>query len=201
MRYLLIFFFWATPLMAQTVKDPFANFDDNLDAIFERVAEEIGVPQPLLRAICWSESKFNREGYNPGDGKGNNHAFGICQVLHSTARGLGFKDDKCFGDFDDKVDAKTGRLRKAIRSYRTCKLFGAYTNILYAAKYLKTKMDQYDNSYISAIAAYNAGSVRICKTGYVLRAKDRSILWKCTPGKILNEFYINGVLKALEEGR
>lgn len=171
-----------------------------LDDVFTRVAEEEGVPVKLLRAICWAESRHEPEAYNQGDGKGNNHAFGICQVLHSTARGMGFSDPNCLKDFSDRT-GKDGKLIRASRTAKDCQLFGSYTNIKYGAKYLKEKLDQYDGSWISAIAAYNAGSLRVCKTGFVTRAKDHSILWKCQRGHILNQVYVDRVLKALEEGR
>lgn len=169
-----------------------------IDAIFARVSLEVGVPEKLLRAICWSETKFNPEAYNDGDGKGMNHAFGVCQVLLDTASELGFKDSNCRRSFLDKIDEYSGVITKVSRKYKDCKLFGLYTNILYAAKYLKVKLVQYDNSWVSAIAAYNAGSVRMCKTGKVHRLKDGSVLGHCRRGHLLNESYVDSVLKTLE---
>lgn len=161
------------------------------EEIFSKVAKEEGVPVGLLRAICWAESKLEPLAYNHGDGTGSNHAFGICQVLNSTAKDYGFSDANCTKDFSNK----------ASRSYKGCKLFGLETNVRYAAKFLKSKLDQYDQSWIHATAAYNAGTVRICKTGVVTRAKDKSVLWKCKKGGILNQKYVDDVLKALEEHR
>ena len=189
--------FEAENFTRPVTSDNSVNDLDYIHAVFDRVAFEEKVPEKLLRAICYAESHFNVEAYNFGDGQGTNHAFGICQVLRKTAEGVGFKDLNCVKDFQDKPDAK-GHLVKAKRTYEVCKLFGVYTNIQYAARYLKTKLVQYDGSWISAIAAYNTGTVRICKTGKVLRAKDHSVLWTCKPGGILNQIYIDGVLKALE---
>lgn len=177
-----------------------ARADESLDNTFYKVANEEKVPVALLRAICWAESKHILEAYNHGDGVGTNHAFGICQVLHSTAKEKGFKDDNCTKDFQDKIDIR-GKVTRANKTYKDCKLFGAETNIRYGAKFLREKLTQYDDSWISAIAAYNAGSVRICKTGFVTRAKDKSILWKCKKGGVLNQKYVDDVLKALQENR
>ena len=171
-----------------------------IDEVFARVSKEVDVPEKLLRAVCWSETKFNVEAYNHGDGTGNNSAFGICQVLYKTAVEYGFKDPRCEGSFLD-VEDKDGKLKKTSRSYKECKLFGVYTNVLYGAKYLKSRLDLYDGSWVSASAAYNTGTVRICKTGKVYRAKDKTFLWKCTKGGILNQKYVDDVLQALQEGR
>lgn len=162
-----------------------------LDETFSKVAEEVGVPEKLLRAICWAESHHQPDAYNHGDGVGTNHAFGMCQVLHATAREFGFKDPNCYRDF---------RASKT-RTYNDCKLFGVYTSIYYGARYLKEKLDQYGGDWDDAIAAYNAGSVRICKTGYVRRAKDGSIIARCVIGKLLNQNYLNKVKRALKENR
>lgn len=170
------------------------------DEIFDLVALEVGVPKKLLRAVCWTESRFRGDAFAAGDGKGSNHAFGICQVLYTTAMELGFNDVNCTKDFSDGTD-KHGKALKASRAYKDCKLFGIYTNVFYAAKYLKSRLELYKNNWISAIAAYNAGTVQICKRGYVKRAKDNSILWRCTPGRILNENYVDLVLKAIVEER
>lgn len=169
-----------------------------IDTAFRKAATDVGVPLVLLKAICWSESKYDPKAYNHGDGTGSNHAFGICQVLHSTAREFGFKDENCYRDFSS---VRPPLADSALpRSYKGCKLFGVQTNIHYAAKYLKSKMNAYDNSWISSIAAYNTGSLRICKTGKVYRAKDKSFLYTCKKGGLLNQKYVDGVLEALKEG-
>lgn len=171
-----------------------------IDEVFTRVAKETNVPVKLLRAICYHESHYDPEAYAHGDGSGNNHAFGICQVLHSNARERGFVDTNCYRDFSDVVTTQ-GKFIKASREYKDCKLFGVYTNVSYAAKFLREKLTQYDDSWISATAAYNAGAVRVCKTGKVLRAKDRSVLWTCKKGLLYNQAYVDMVFKELEAGR
>lgn len=164
--------------------------DSTYDSVFTKVATEQAVPERLLRAICWSESKFDPQAFVEGDGSGDNHAFGICQILYTTASEQGFKQSKCIShDFT---------LRSA-RTVKACKLFDSYTNVTMAAKYLKEKMVKYGDSWVSSIAAYNAGSVRICKTGTVYRAKDHEPLWKCKKGGLLNQKYVDDVVKALQE--
>ena len=162
-----------------------------LDETFSFIAADVGVPVRLLRAICWVESKHTPYAYSQGDGRGSNHAFGMCQVLHSTARGFGFKDDNCYRNFSNSND----------RSYNDCKLFGIYTNVFYGAQYLKEKLDQYGGNWEKATAAYNTGSVIICKTGYLRRAKDGSIISKCKIGDLANRDYVNKVNRALKEHR
>ena len=163
----------------------------SIDAAFARASKEERVPEDLLRAICWAESRHDTTAYSFGDGTGNNHAFGMCQILHSTARQYGMKDDRCYSDFTNS----------ASRSYKDCKLFGAYTNAKYAARYLRSIMDRYDNSTISSIAAYNSGTPKTCKTGRVYRAKDHTLLYHCHKGGLMNQPYVDRVLEAMHEGR
>jgi len=156
-----------------------------------RAAKEVGVSPDLLSAICYAESHHNHKAYVHADGTGDNHAFGICQVLLKTAEQYGFKDPRCTEDF---------KSRKQDRTYSNCKLFGPYTNALYAARYLKYQLDRYDGSWINAIAAYNTGTVKLCKTGWVHNAHGKR-MYKCSPGGLLNQKYVDRVLHAIEEGR
>lgn len=181
-----------------TIKVYGAEKDEVIDATFARVAREQEVPEKLLKAICWSESKFDSEAFNFGDGSGTNHAFGICQVLYNTAKGFGLNDVNCYKDFS-RLKAPLGIEHKISRGYKDCKLFGIYTNMTYAAKYLKLKLDSYDNSWISGTAAYNSGSLKTCKSGLVHRAKDHSVLYTCKKGGLLNQKYVDRVFEALAQ--
>lgn len=155
----------------------------------KRAAVNVGVPSELLTAICYVESNHKPNAYVYSDGKGNNHAFGACQVLHNTAKHFGFKDDRCYGDFRGKV-----------KKYQQCKLFGYYTNSYYAAKYLKYQLERYDNSWTHAIAAYNTGTVKICKTGWLHNAHGKR-MYRCKIGGIINVKYVDKVIKALENNK
>lgn len=165
---------------------------EDLHRIFDEVAEEQRVPANLLRAICWAESKHDPEAYNHSDGGALNSSFGICQVLYTTAKRLGLKDSRCEIDFSGV---------RYTKNYKHCKLFGLHTNITFAAKELRYQLIRYNKSWISAIAAYNTGSVRICKSGKVTRQKDRKVIYTCKKGGFLNQVYIDQVIKALNEGR
>jgi len=157
----------------------------------DRAAEKVGVPKKLLRAICAAESGLKPWAYRYGDGGSQrNSAFGICQVLHSTAKAYGFRDENCYKDFRNSYFRE--------RNYKACKLFGPYTNSLIAARYLKYQLKRYDGSWISAIAAYNSGSLRICKNGKVRDRMTRKILYRCKKGGLLNQKYIDRVLRILE---
>lgn len=108
----------------------------------------------LLSAICWVESSHRPYVINMYDGHSASH--GYCQIKESTARGLGFK-----GKASDL-------LKKEVNMY-------------WAGKYLRYQLHRYDNDFIKAISAYNAGSVR----------GDR----------IINPGYVVKVLQALADGR
>ena len=155
----------------------------------KRAAKKVGVPPELLKAICTAESNLRPSAYVHADGGDENSAFGMCQILYRTARGMGFKGDSCLGkDFN-----------KLPRTYKNCNLFGPYTNSYWAARYLKYQLNRYNGSWISAIAAYNTGSLKICKTGKVIRKKDRKVLYTCQKGGLYNQRYVDRVLRALQE--
>jgi len=80
-------------------------------------------------------------------------------------------------------------------------LFDPYTNALVAAKYLKKQLVRYGGSQISAIAAYNSGTVLICKASGIITNGRGKKLAKCRPGGIANEVYLDKVLQALLDGR
>ena len=161
---------------------PTQNVLDNI----KRAADKVGVPHKVLYAICKAESHLNPKALGINDGGNNSHAYGLCQIRMPTAKWMGFKgDDNCInGDFSNKSN----------RIYRNCKLFGPYTNAYWAAKYIKYQLDRYDNSWINAIAAYNAGSVRTCTTGYVTWKKTGEKLHECQIGGLLNQVYVDRVL-------
>ncbi len=162
-----------------------------IDSTFVEVSSKYKVPVNLLRAICWAESSHNTIAYNHGDGGDSNSSFGLCQVLYTTARESGFNDPNCEEDFSDKK----------YRTYENCKLFGIKTNISWAARILKKKLDKYNGSWINAIAAYNTGSLIICKTGWLTRQKDKKRIARCKINGYVNQVYIDRVLRALEERR
>lgn len=156
-----------------------------------RAAKEVGVPPDLLSAICYAESHHKVKAYVHADGTGDNHAFGVCQVLLETAEQFGFRDERCRDDFTDNKERRT---------YSNCKLFGPYTNAFYAAKYLKYQLDRYNNSWIYAVASYNTGSLKMCRTGWIHNAHGKK-MYRCKQGGIINQVYIDRVMHALEEGR
>lgn len=183
-----------------------SSFASYLDESFQKAADRANVPVALLRAVCFAESKHKFYAYNYADAGGENHAFGLCQLLRTTAFMYVTPDERCKRDF--RKDPETKKY-KIPRTYSECKLFGMYTNAYAAARFLRDLLNRYDNSWTHAIAAYNAGSIKLCpKRGYL-----RLTLWnpykhewqkreiKCTPGGFLNVYYIDRVLKALERGR
>lgn len=165
---------------------------DYNNTAFKEISKEIGVREPLLRAICWAESNHKAHAYNHGDATSTDHAFGMCQVLYSTAHGMGLSDTRCLGDFQD--------VSYADRTYKgACKLFGPRTNIRYAAKYLKKLMDRYDGNEFKAISAYNLGSYRECRDGWLYYKGER--FKPCIIGGPANLYYIDRVQEALTKKR
>lgn len=95
-----------------------------------QAAESTEVPLRLLSAICYTESGFRIKAIKRHDGDG--HSYGLCQIKEATARDMGF----------------TGNVKD---------LFDPFINTYYSGKYLKYQLDRYDQDWVSAISAYNAG--------------------------------------------
>lgn len=176
----------------------FAVSTDYINKAFSEISKEVGVNESLLRAICYVESNHKPYLYRYADASLNNHAFGICQVLYFTAQHMGLKDPKCLNDFSD--------LPIKDRTYESCKLFGPRTNIRYAALYLKSRLEKYDNNEFQAIAAYNSGTYKVCRDGWLYANKvrfdgsyGREKFKRCIKDGPINFYYINRVLKALEK--
>jgi len=179
-------------LLSLSVKASGSSFLSQL----EKASNRVGVPLKLLSAICYAESSHRPYAHNPDDPSGG--AFGLCQVLASTAFQYVSEDVKCYNKFK--------RYDKS-NKYETCKLFGPYTSSYAAAKFLKERLTRNKGDWLASIAAYNSGTAKYCSNGYVIRAYDGKKLYKskkCTKdkeGKFINQSYVNRVLKALSEGR
>jgi soluble lytic murein transglycosylase-like protein len=178
----------------------FAISPEYIDKAFSEIAKEQGVDENLLRAICWVESRHKPHAYRHGDASRHDHAFGLCQVLYSTAQGLGLKDDKCARDFSDMLPGE--------RNYTTCDLFGPRTNIRYAAILLKRHLKKYDNNEYKAVLSYNAGRYVVCKNGWlhVNQVQEdgsykREKFKRCLKGGPINLYYGNRVTTALERDK
>jgi soluble lytic murein transglycosylase-like protein len=114
------------------------------------------------------------------------------------------ENEDCLKDFRSKktILQKKGFIPEHYveleRDFTTCPLFGPATNAKYAARYLARQIKRYNGSKISGIAAYNTGSLRVCTTGRVLRAKDKTFLYSCQKGGLLNQKYVDRVLDGVK---
>jgi soluble lytic murein transglycosylase-like protein len=174
--------------------------NEYIDKAFNEISIEVGVPEDLLRGICWVESTHKPYLYRHADASATDHAYGICQILYSTAKDLGFEDEKCLKDFSNTPYRE--------RIYDNCQLFGPRTNIRLAAKFLKKKLNTYDNNHFKAIAAYNAGAYKICKNDWLHIGElqtdgtfERVQFKRCINGGPINLYYINRVLRAIESDK
>ena len=162
-----------------------------LDAVFTSVSAEIGVNDKLLKAICTVESNLNPKSYNHHDGGAENSSFGICQVLYITAVENGLVDDNCKKSFE-------GVPSENLNS-DSCKLFDVYTNIRIAAKIFKRQLDTYEGNEFNAVAAYNSGTLKVCKGGWQINRGKR--FKRCIDGGPMNLYYLAAVLNALNNNK
>lgn len=168
------------------------SYTEKVNDAFKEAAEKYEIDEATIRAICWVESKHKTYAYRPNDHADGTSAFGICQILYTTGKTLGIEDEKCLDGFKPN-DWKNNQ-------YKNCKLFGLKTNIFAASRYLKRKLDRYEGDYTKAIAAYNAGSYRICPAdGWQYYKGER--YRRCEPGGPLNIQYIRDVEQAIREKR
>jgi soluble lytic murein transglycosylase-like protein len=168
-----------------------AYADVYLESSIVRAANTVGINVDILRAVCQVESGLNRYAYVHKDGGADNHAFGACQILLSTAKRFGFRDKNngCEADF---------RGRKYDRVYKNCGLFGPYTNAYYAAHYLKWQLNRYNGDVISSVASYNTGSVKICRTGWLTAKATGKRIYRCQIGGLLNQRYVDRVMRFIQ---
>ena len=155
---------------------------------FRQIAEDVGVDEDVLRAICWHESRHKPRALNVDDGGEGNHSFGMCQILYSTAVNMGVKDKRCKGF--------TNTSPKTSRNYKNCKLFGPKTNIRIAARILKRHIKKYNGNLFKAISAYNLGSYKECRDGWLYYKKKR--FKRCLKGGPVNLYYVIEIFKAME---
>ena len=128
-----------------------------LAAIFSLVSAQHQLPSGLLSALCFVESSHRTHVVNHKDGGSRSN--GLCQIKYNTAKQIGYKGTEA-------------------------QLMDPMTNATWAAIYLRKQLDRYgDTRY--AIAAYNAGSLRL----------------DMTTGTIRNQKYVTKVYTAWSEGR
>jgi soluble lytic murein transglycosylase len=92
------------------------------------------IERPLVHAIIRQESEFNPRVSSPADARG------LMQLLPSTAQETA---------------------RRNGMAYRESGLYEPLYNVQLGSLYLQQLVNQFDNSYVKAIAAYNAGPGRV----------------------------------------
>lgn len=112
-----------------------------------------GLPDGLLSAVCWVESKHQVSAINAHDN--GSPSIGLCQLKLETARGLGYRGT-----------AKTLRQDAGINSF-------------YAGKYLRRQLERYDGDIIKAVAAYNSGTYHLGRHGKPRNLKYVNRVLKC----------------------
>jgi len=125
--------------------------------IVDAASARHGVPAEIINAIIQTESSGRPRAVNPelASGGGKNPSTGLMQLRRTTAQALGY-DPKNLFDPEVNINAGTEYLAKQFRRY---------------------------GDWLSAIAAYNAGSARPVKGG---------------KGEFRNQAYVNKVLKAIQ---
>lgn len=102
--------------------------------LFYKYSRETLVEQSWLLAMARQESGFSPRAQSPVG------AMGVLQLMPNTAK----------------------RLAKSMHTqYEKQRLFDADYNIALGSQYLKNLLQQFDNNYILATAAYNAGPARV----------------------------------------
>ncbi len=183
----------AEQISKPTAKKPKLSGGVSMDYIEDAIktaALKVNVPHDLLRAICRAESNLKPDAFVFNDGGDQNHSFGMCQVLHETAKTIIDVSPGCAQDFRDPA---------LVKSAKTCNLFGPKTNALVAATYLKAQIERYKGDLVKATASYNSGSYKLCSSG-VVKNRCGKELYRCVPGDILNRHYVNRVGDFMDDG-
>lgn len=130
-------------------------------SIITEIAHLVGVSPLLLLSVCWQESN-HKNVINPTDN--GSASYGICQLKVSTAKMI-------------------------VPSIKASELFDPVINSFIAAKYLKKQLKRYNNDERMAIAAYNAGKVKLNSTGLIVNRKYVKLVIK---HKVNKPWRING---------
>lgn len=128
-----------------------------LAAVFTLVSTTYDLPKGLLSATCFVESGHRIQVVNHKDGGSRSN--GVCQMKLATAKYLGFQGTEK-------------------------ELMKPEVNVYWAGLYLQRQLKRYDGDVRHAVAAYNAGSLRL---------DDK--------GNIRNQKYVTKVYMAWSEGR
>lgn len=115
----------------------------SLALLFASVTSTYHLPTGLLGAICYVESGHKVAAINHHDG--GSSSLGTCQIKINTARLVGFKGTEK-------------------------QLMEPANNVKYAGAYLAYQIKRY-NHIPSAVAAYNAGSLKLNSKGKIVNQK------------------------------
>ena len=135
--------FQSLELMEDQIKAVFST--KYIDLLFpldfyeevETASQKWQVDKALIFSIIRQESAFNVRARSPAD------AFGLMQLIPSTAKQTAKRNQITYRNFRD--------------------LYRPVKNILLGTVYIKSLLDQYNNSFFLAVSAYNAGSVPVNK--------------------------------------
>ncbi len=115
--------------------------------LFESISRLLGLPSGLLAALCAVESGHNASALHVNDRGAT--SYGICQIKYKTAKDM-------------------------LPEIRPSDLMLTDINIMAAGLYLRKKLDKHNN-VPAALAAYNAGRLRLDESGEILNKK---YVWK-----------------------
>lgn len=131
----------------------------------EQIAKRYNVETALILAMIMTESTFRP------DAVSRSGAVGLGQLMPPTAKDLGLK-----------VPNYRNRL-KPNRDAKIDERFDPKKNLPASVSYLRKMLDRYDNNYVLALAAYNAGPGRVKKDVPLIRETEKHV------GKVLNYYY------------
>ncbi len=107
--------------------------ESHIDKALRIAANANDVPFRLLKAICRVESNLNPTALNKNDY--GSPSYGLCQIKEATARLVHYRGT-------------------------TRDLLNPYINANISARYLRKHLTRYNNDWVRATSAYNAGSCR-----------------------------------------
>ncbi len=103
----------------------------------EAAAQKYALPVELIYAIARQESAFNPTARSPSD------AFGLMQLLPTTAKKMGREGRIPYSDFED--------------------LYDVATNVTLGSHLLRKLSNAFGGNFVSIVGSYNAGSANIRK--------------------------------------
>jgi soluble lytic murein transglycosylase-like protein len=138
---------------------------EEAETLIVKLTKKYDLELPLILAVIEIESMFNPNDVSTAG------AVGLMQLMPVTARELGLRVPRYKNPLNP------------IPNSRLDERFDPKENVEAGMKYLNDMIERYNNNYVLALCAYNAGPGRVDNTPPAIHETEKHV------GKVLNRYY------------